>query len=196
VFIYSTRKTSVASECLQALMLQPRNFQRLAQARVLPIACRTSQFSSYARLLAPEKPASQPTVFIPQESPVRRRTFQESPTNHPSSSDPIVQPLDGTPSKNISIDNFGSYGTKVLPRTGKVSGRSVGCAPGKFGVALTALSRILSENRVRQDFMSHKCRSTPGEERRRLKSTRHRRRFARGVAYTAGLVMLLRNRRY
>ena len=179
-------------------MLQTQHFLRRLQRPLssnLWAKQHRSQFSSFHRILAPEKPTSQSAIFVPQVQPEARGTFRESPLRR-SSSNPVDLSNPEKPQKNISIDNFTYYGTRILARTGPTSGRSVSCPPGRVRQAISALSKILRDNKVMEEFASYRHRLPPGEKKRQLRRERHRKRFSQGVSRLAGIVMQMRKKRY
>lgn len=102
------------------------------------------------------------------------------------------QPL--TPEQRWSIysrEQRQLMGATRLP-AGKYSGRSVEVSEFQnVSSALGRLNRILSQNRVKKELRLEERYEKPNAKRRRLKSERHRRRFAEMVSLACIAVFLL-----
>jgi hypothetical protein len=172
-------------------MLQPRNFARLqhvACADVFVLNRRT--FSIACRALRQPGSNSAKTIFSPTVSNTERTAFKHSPLK--KSGFQVV----GMPAQNpkLSIDNFLDYEARRLPQTGKLSGRSVSCPPGKINMALSTLNRIIKENGIVEEFRNSRERLPPNEARRKLRAKRHRIRFKQGISRLATIVLRMRKK--
>jgi len=129
--------------------------------------------------------------FVPAAPSGVKSSFKDSPIRSPDRR--LRDPKPSQP--NLSVDNLAKYASRVLPQTGVTSGRSVSCPPGKLGVGLSLLSRIIRDNNVAAESKV-RDRVPPHEARRILQSKRHRRRFRQGIARMAGIALRMRRRSY
>jgi hypothetical protein len=179
-------------------MLRPRNFVRLQQYMSyinIPTTLQNASFSLSRCVRQQNNSNSQSTIFVPTTPSTKRTSFsKESPLKQPA-----LEGIEETPPPEIpavSIDNYLDFETRMLPQTGKLSGRTVSCPTGKMNMALGQLSRILRENKVQQEWSSHHERLKPSEARRKLRAKRHRVRFKQGVARLANIVLRMRKKNY
>jgi Ribosomal protein S21 len=177
-------------------MLQPRNFARLQRsaicADVFGVPSRRT-FSIAFRKLRQSDSNSPSTMFFPTASNPGRTGFKDSPLKR---SDPGEVAEMSIQSSKLSIDNFLDYEARRLPRTGKLSGRTVSCPPGKINMALSTLNRIIKENGIVEEFRNSRERLPPNEARRKLRVKRHRIRFKQGISRLATIVLRMRKKCY
>jgi len=179
-------------------MLRPRNFVRLQQCISyinVPATLHNAPFSLSRCLRQQTNSNSQSTIFVPTTPSTERTSFsKESPLKQPALEGIEETSLPEPPA--VSIDNYLDFEARMLPQTGKLSGRTVSCPTGKMNIALGQLSRILRENKVQQEWSSHHERLKPSEARRKLRAKRHRVRFKQGVARLANIVLRMRKKNY
>jgi len=176
-------------------MLQPRNnvpwrqcflVHRLPLQRVSKLS-----FSASHRLFVEGSSNPRNPIFVPAAPSGGKHSFKDSPIRGPDRG--LGDPKPSSP--NLSVDNLAEYASRILPQTGVTSGRSVSCPPGKLGIGISMLSRIIRDNGIKAEFRV-KDRVPPHEARRLLQSKRHRRRFRQGIARLAGMALRMRRRSY
>lgn len=174
-------------------MLQPRNFSRLHQSIIcagVSGVLKRRTFSISPRPLRQPDSNSPSSMFYPRASNPGRTAFKNSPLKKSDSQELLPQ------NPKLSIDNFLDYEAKRFPQTGKLSGRTVSCPPGKINMALSTLNRIIRENGIIEEFRNSRERLPPNEARRKLRAKRHRIRFKQGISRLANIVLRMRRKCY
>jgi hypothetical protein len=176
-------------------MLPPRSFSFLRQC----LSCLRSishidqrPFSSYNLLLQESKPKPQGPFFVPKTPTDTAPSFKQSPIRSPTTENFLPE----SP-KRITIENIPIIEqARVLPQTGKFSGRTVSCKAGQADRAFVILSQITKDNNIREEWEGSRVRYKPSTARRLLRSKRHRIRFKQGIARLVNIVLRMRKKSY
>lgn len=173
------------------IMLPLRSVARIRQGTF----CATSipplhkKHLSISRQLLQDQPKPQSKLFVPAPPPGTRPSFKDSPVSPRADREIYTSKVKATP-----------YGARlearVLPQTGRFSGRTVECKNGGLRMALVKLNRIARDNNIRGEALKARVRYKPSVARQRLRSKRHRIRFKQGVARLAEIVLRMRKKSY
>ena len=145
---------------------------------------------SISRQLLHDQPKPQSKLFVPAPPPGTRPSFKDSPVSPTADRQIYTSKVEATAYGGRRLE------ARVLPQTGRFSGRTVECKNGRLRVALTKLYRIARDNNIREEAFKARVRYKPSVARQRLRSKRHRIRFKQGVARLAEIVLRMRKKSY
>ncbi|KAL5533084.1 hypothetical protein ACEPAF_4860 [Sanghuangporus sanghuang] len=109
---------------------------------------------------------------------------------HAPKSNPIMENIDALWKRHSEI--FESE--RLLTARDAYSGRTVEIQGGDIALGAKMLDKMLAQNGVPRDWFQNRRHKQKGDERRRLKSLRHRRRFKHEVGKMVQLVQQIRRR--